>query len=227
MQFAVNQVFAQNETWGDEFRAGLRSFAASEEYAACFRQVETIWKHTWPDAATVNQSESAKRFANEEAAMYLTGTWAVQPIFSIRPNMMIGIFPYPNETGDSQLIFEPNLTFMKNAESPNLQLAKSVLAAIYNDAELAKSICDFTRTIPLLDGIETDSLRQVEQDITIYEEQGKVVDVTIGNRQIVWNFQAACAVQINAWLAGKIEFNDVLQFADDNRFESGGDFGIL
>jgi ABC-type glycerol-3-phosphate transport system substrate-binding protein len=224
MQFAINQVFAKNSKWGDEFRSGRRSFLESEEYGACFRQVETIWKHTWPDAATVNQSECAKRFANEEAAMYLTGSWAVQPLFSIRPKMMIGIFPYPNEAGDARLIFEPNLTFMKNAESPNLQLAESMLAAIYSDAELAKKICDFTRTTSLLNGVETDSLRQVEQDINVYKETGKIVDVTTGNRQIVWSFQAACAVQINAWLAGKIEFKDILQFADDNRFESGGVF---
>ncbi|MDR2646173.1 MAG: ABC transporter substrate-binding protein [Holosporaceae bacterium] len=224
MQFAINQVFAKNSKWGEEFRSGLHSFVESKDYTACFCQVETIWKHTWPDAATVNQSECAKRFANEEAAMYLTGTWAVQPIFSIRQKMTIGIFPYPNETGDARLIFEPNLTFMKNAESPNLQLAESVLAAIYRDTELAKTICDFTITTSLLSGVETDSLRQVEQDINAYKEMGKVVDVTTGNRQIVWSFQAACAVQINAWLAGKVEFKDILQFADDNRFESGGVF---
>jgi ABC-type glycerol-3-phosphate transport system substrate-binding protein len=224
MQFAINSVFTRNPQWGDEFRLGLRSFSESGEYAACFRQVETLWKHTWKDAAAVNQSECAKRFANEEAAMYLTGTWSVQPLFSIRPNLMIGIFPYPNETGDARLIFEPNLTFMKNAESPNLELAEAMLGSIYHDTELAKAICDFTRTTPLIAGVETESLRRVEEDINAYKDAGKIVDATLGNRQLVWRFQAACAVQINEWLTGKITFEDVLQFADDNRFESGALF---
>jgi ABC-type glycerol-3-phosphate transport system substrate-binding protein len=224
MQFAINQVFARNPEWGEEFRSGLRSFTGSGEYAACFRQAETVWDHTWKDAAAVNQSECAKRFANEEAAMYLTGTWSVQTLFSIRPNIMIGIFPYPNETGDARLIFEPNLTFMKNAESPNLELAESMIAAIYRDTELARTICDFTRTTSLLAGVETDSLRRVEEDINAYKNGGKIVDVTLGNRQIVWRFQAICAAQINAWLTGKITLEDVLQFADDNRFESGALF---
>jgi ABC-type glycerol-3-phosphate transport system substrate-binding protein len=224
MQFAINQVFAENPEWGEEFRSGLRSFTESGEYASCFRQVETVWDHTWKDAASVNQSECAKRFANEEAAMYLTGTWSVQALFSIRPNIMIGIFPYPNETGDAQLIFEPNLTFMKNAESPNLELAESMIAAIYRDKELSRTICDFTRTTSLLAGVETNSLRRVEEDINAYKNGGKIVDVTLGNRQIVWRFQEACATQINAWLTGKITFEDVLRFADDNRFESGALF---
>jgi ABC-type glycerol-3-phosphate transport system substrate-binding protein len=224
MQFAINQVFAENPHWGEEFRSGSRSFVESEEYAACFRQVETLWKHTWSDAAAVNQSECAKRFANEEAAMYLTGTWSVQALFSIRPNLMIGIFPYPNKTGDARLIFEPNLTFMKNVESPNLKLAESMIKSIFHDMELAGKICDFTRTASLLIGVESDSLRRVEQDIDAYSGAGKIVDVTLGNRQIVWRFQAECAAQINAWLAGKVKFEDVLQYADDNRFESGALF---
>jgi ABC-type glycerol-3-phosphate transport system substrate-binding protein len=224
MQFAINEVFARNPEWGEEFRSGLRSFSESGEYAACLRQVETLWKHTWKDAAAVNQSECAKRFANEEAAMYLTGTWSVQDLFSIRPNLMIGIFPYPNKTGDARLIFEPNLTFMKNTESPNLELAELMIASIYRDTELARTICDFTRTTPLLTGVQTDSLQRVEEDINAYKNAGKIVDATLGNRQLVWRFQAACAAQINAWLSGKIPFEDVLQFADDNRFESGAMF---
>jgi ABC-type glycerol-3-phosphate transport system substrate-binding protein len=221
MQFAVNQVFAKNPHWGDEFRSGLQDFVKSEDYAACFRQVETVWKHTWPDAATVNQSECVKRFANEEAAMYLTGTWSIPPLFSIRPKFMIGIFPFPNESGDARLIFEPNLTFMKNSGSPNLRLVEEMIAAIYHDTELAKSICEFSGTMPLLNGVDTGDLRLLGQDINSYREKGTIVDVTLGNRQIVWHFQAACAVQINAWLTGQIKFEDVLRYADDNRFESG------
>jgi ABC-type glycerol-3-phosphate transport system substrate-binding protein len=221
MQFAINQVFSKNPNWGDEFRSGLRDFVKSEEYAACFKQAETIWKHTWPDAATVNQSECAKRFANEEAAMYLTGTWSVPPLFSIRPKLMMGIFPFPNESGDAGLVFEPNLTFMKNRESPNLPVVEEMIAAIYHDAELARSICEFSGTTSLLNGVETGGLRQLAQDINSYRENGNLVDVTLGNRQIVWHFQAACAVQINAWLTGRIQFEDVLQYADENRFESG------
>jgi ABC-type glycerol-3-phosphate transport system substrate-binding protein len=221
MQFAINQVFSQNPDWGDEFRSGLQDFVNSNEYTACFKQVETIWKHTWPDAATVNQNECVKRFANEEAAMYLTGTWSIPPLFSIRPSLMIGIFPFPNESGDARLIFEPNLTFMKNAGSPNLQLVEEMIAAIYHDTELAKSICEFSGTTSLLNGVETNSLRWLGQDIDGYREKENLVDVTLGNRQIVWHFQAACAVQINAWLTGQIKFEDVLRYADENRFESG------
>jgi ABC-type glycerol-3-phosphate transport system substrate-binding protein len=221
MQFAINQVFPQYPEWGREFRSGLRSFAESKEYRECFRQVKIIRDHTWTDAASVNQHESAKRFANEEAAMYLTGTWAIQSLYSIRPKIEIGIFPYPNETGDARLIYEPNLTFMKNAGSPNLKLAGEIIDAIFRDTELARTICAFTQTTPLIEGIKAESIHRIEDDIDAYKSTGRIVDVTRGNRQILWKFQAACAAQINGWLSGKIEFEDVLKFADDNRFDSG------
>jgi hypothetical protein len=99
-----------------------------------------------------------------------------------------------------------------------------MIESIFHDMELAGKICDFTRTTSLLIGVESDSLQRVEQDINAYRDMEKIVDVTLGNRQIVWRFQAECATQINAWLAGNIKFEDVLQYADDNRFESGALF---
>lgn len=220
MQFAANQVFLKNPSWGDEFRAGLQSFGKSEEYANCFRQVDAIYQNTWPDALTVNQYECAKRFVNGEAAMYLTGSWSVQALYALQPDMQIGIFPYPNQDGTAQLLLEPNLTFMKNAYSSNSGMVDDILRSIYSDSELARTACAFTQTESLLKDVETDSLRQLRDSIDRYTADGRILDVTVGNRQLVWTFQDACASRIYDWLEGKIEFEEVLRFADSNRSQS-------
>lgn len=222
MQFAANQVFLKNPSWGDEFRAGLKSFQTSDDYAACWSQIKTLMDNTWPDALTVDQAECGKRFANQEAAMCVTGTWTIQAVNVIRPDLSIGIFPYPNADGTAKLLLEPNLTFMKNEQSENGGLADMIIKSIFDDSELAKTTCAFTQTASALKDVEADSMRQIDADIGEYTRNKQVLDVTVGNRQLVWQFQDSCARQVYEWLGGKISFEDVLRFADDNRTESGG-----
>ena len=221
MQFAVNQVFLDNPFWGDEFREGIRSFGTSQEYAACYMQVKTLLDNTWDDAMTVDLYECVRRFASQEAAMFMTGTWSLQMIAAMRPDLSIGIFPYPNESGTAKLLVEPNLTFMKNARSEHVGIAGEIIKSIFNNEELAKDICEFTKTLSALRDVEADSMRQIADDISYFIDNQQTTDVTAGNRQLVWRFQDACAGQVYDWLEGRIEFEDVLRFADDNRTESG------
>jgi ABC-type glycerol-3-phosphate transport system substrate-binding protein len=221
MQFAMNQVFKENPIWGDEFRDGTQSFLNSTGYADCLKMVETIYDNTWKDVLTVDQYECAKRFANEEAAMYLTGTWSMQAINALKPDISIGIFPYPNADGSSKLLFEPNLTFMVNDQSANRDLAIRILDTLLKDSELARDACDFTQSESTIKGVETASLKQLKSSIGSYYQSGNVADVTIGNRQILWRFQYSVALKIYDWLEGKCSFEEILAFADDNRAQSG------
>lgn len=217
MQFAANQVFSYYPEWGDEFRAKQCSFSTSKEYAQCFEQVKTVYRNSWDDAMTVNQTKCTKRFANEEAAMYVTGTWTIQTLRSIRPDMDVGFFPYPNGSGDAKLIFEPNMTFMRNARSENAELADSIILAIVSDRELAASVAAFTQTQSLVKGVETDSLSMIRGDLNSYAQSGRTLDVTVGNNQLVWYFQDLCAQQMTPWLEGKVSLGSVLTYADENR----------
>lgn len=221
MQFAANQVFLKNPSWGDDFRAGIKSFAEFEEYSDCLRQVETVYKNSWPDAMTVDQYECAMRFSKDEAAMYLTGTWSLQPLFALCPNMQIGIFPFPNKDGNARLLFEPNLTFMKNNNSVHGELLDEILSFILEDEELAQTSCAFTQTESLLRGIRADSMIQLKDSIDIYTRNNFTMDVTVGNRQMVWEYQDSCSAKVYDWLEDKIAFEDVIQFADQNRSQSG------
>lgn len=47
-----------------------------------------------------------------------------------------------------------------------------------------------------------------------------MLDVTIGNNQLVWSYQNGVAAQQQLWLQGKKSLEEVLEFADDNRAES-------
>ena len=51
-----------------------------------------------------------------QAAMKVSGSWSIQNFLDIDEDFNMGIFPFPNKTGDSKLIFEPNITIMTSAE---------------------------------------------------------------------------------------------------------------
>ena len=54
-----------------------------------------------------------------------------------------------------------------------------------------------------------------QTDIDKYAADGMIVDVTLGNNQLVWGgFQEENAKDIAAWLQGDISFEDALAASD-------------
>ena len=55
-----------------------------------------------------------------------------------------------------------------------------------------------------------------QEDIDKYAASGDIVDVTLGNNQLVWGgFQEENAKYIASWLQGEISFEDTLKASDD------------
>lgn len=222
MQFAIGDVFSHDPIWGDKLRAGKTSFSDSA-YRDCAEMVLYQYEHTWPDAMSVLQSESDLRFANEEAVMYLSGTWSIQALQSLAPYRQIGIFPYPNKTGDAKLISEPNITLMKSATTSHDALIDEICTMLLSDGELAKTLCAFTQTDTCLKGVTVDSLSMIRDDIEAYRAKGRIISASVGNNQLVWAFQYDCAAQLLGYLRKEVTLDTVLAQWDALRSESGAD----
>jgi ABC-type glycerol-3-phosphate transport system substrate-binding protein len=221
MQLALGEVFEHTPKWGDSFRAGRVSFSGSAAFRRCFEQVHNMLKASWPDAFAVGQAECDERFAKSRAAMYLSGTWSLQAISAVAPGMKLGLFPYPNSTGDARLIFEPNMTFMESSKTAHPAEVDRVLRAIFSSSELSSEILDFTKTVSLLKATDQEATLPVQVDIDRYQAQSHIVDATIGNTQLIWSFQDELASRLQDWLQGKASLQSVLDFADRNRSLSG------
>jgi len=217
MQFALGDVFSATPEWGDRFRAREVSFSSSSAIQRCFAHVRSILDNTWSDALTIDLTECDERFARGEAAMYVTGSWTLQNIDVEKPHVRVGIFPFPNQTGDARLIFEPNMTFMKSSRTSHADAVDQVLHAIFESRELASEIFDFTKTSSLLKNIGPEVPLLIQPDIDLYLKAGRVVDATIGNNQLIWSFQEKVASRMYDWLQGKSSLEAVLSFADQNR----------
>ncbi len=217
MQFMTNEFLAQDENWGDLFRSGKNNFKDSKEIKNCFDQVEFVYKNSWDDVSNVNQQDCTMAFAADEAAMFLTGTWTVQTLQTIRPDIEIGIFPYPNSKGNSKILYEPNITFMRNVYSSEAETADKVIAALIDDIDLAEDIAAFTQTESLRIGAHPESLKMLQKNLSDYKDPADSIDVSIGNNQLVWHFQDLLAEKSREYLEDKISLEDLLAFADQNR----------
>ncbi len=220
MQFMMNDVFNKDPNWGDKFRNGEVSFADSKEAQDAYQYNKLIFDNTFPETFSTEQTDCDAKMVQGEAAMKVSGSWSIQNFLDIDENFDFGIFPFPNQTGDSKLIFEPNITIMTSAQSEHQDAINKVLDVLTSDQELAVEILDYTKTASMLKDVSPTFTNPSQEDIDKYAAEGRIVDVTLGNNQLVWGgFQEENAKDIAAWLQGDETFEDCLA-ASDGRVEA-------
>lgn len=220
MQFAMNDVFNKTPDWGDKFRAGEVSFSDSEDMQNALNYNKLIYDNTFEDTFSTEQTECDAKMVLGDAAMKVSGSWSIQNFLDIDENFDFGIFPFPNQTGDSKLIFEPNITIMTSANTEHQDAVNDFLDLMSSDKDLAVEILDYTKTASMLKDVTPTFSNPSQEDIDKYASEDMIVDVTLGNNQLVWGgFQEENAKDIAAWLQGQESIEDCLK-ACDGRVDS-------
>lgn len=220
MQFAMNDVFNKTPDWGDKFRAGEVSFSDSEDMQNALNYNKLIYDNTFEDTFSTEQTDCDAKMVLGDAAMKVSGSWSIQNFLDIDENFDFGIFPFPNQTGDSKLIFEPNITIMTSANTEHQDAVNDLLDLMSSDKDLAVEILDYTKTASMLKDVTPTFSNPSQEDIDKYASEDMIVDVTLGNNQLVWGgFQEENAKDIAAWLQGQESIEDCLK-ACDGRVDS-------
>ena len=220
MQFMMNDVFNNDPEWGDKFRAGETSFSDRKEAQTAYQYNKLIYDNTYPDTFSTEETTCDARMVQGEAAMKVSGSWSIQSFLDIDESFDFGIFPFPNQTGDSKLIFEPNITIMTSAETEHQDAVNKFLDVLTSDKDLAVEILDYTKTASMLKDVSPTFDNPSQEDIDKYAAEGRIVDVTLGNNQLIWGgFQEENAKDIAAWLQGDESFEQCLE-ASDSRVDA-------
>lgn len=221
MQSMIENVFMHSPDWGQDFRNGIVNFSDSKEIQTCFEDISYIYHHSFSNALSLSQADSDRLFDEGMAAMYPGGCWSLQFANQSKNHYNYGIFPYPNSDGNSRLIRETNMTFMKSAYTKHGELIDEIFQMLMDDKELLNEILEFTQTFSVRKDMQTISYTCIGDDIQEYVKSDKVIEAAVGNSQIVWNFQIDLAEKCQEWLKGQMSEQEVLEFADRNRMDSG------
>jgi ABC-type glycerol-3-phosphate transport system substrate-binding protein len=156
-----------------------------------------------------------------KAAMKVSGSWSIQNFMNVDPKFNFGIFPFPNQTGNAKLIFEPNMTWMKSAKTKYSDAVDKVFEVITSNKAAAVEFYNQTKTASMLKGVSPTFPNPSQKDIDKYAAAGKLIDANSGNNQLQWGgFQDENAKDIAAWLQGTISLNDALKAADGRKANS-------
>jgi ABC-type glycerol-3-phosphate transport system substrate-binding protein len=219
MQFAINDIFAKDPGWANEFRAGKISYATSPDARAIYAYNKLLYDNTWKDETfSLEQTKADARLVQGKAAMKVSGSWSIQNFLDVDPSFDFGVFPFPNRAGNAKLIFEPNITFMRSATTKYSDAVDKVFEVITSDKDAAQKIYDLTKTAPLIKGVTPSYTNPSQKDIDAYAAKGQLVDANTGNLQLVWGgFQDENAKDIAAWLQGSETLDQALKAADSRR----------
>ncbi len=222
MQFMINDVFSKTPDWADQFRSGKVSYATSPLAKAVYGYNKLIYDNTWKDETfSLQQTNADGRLVQGKAAMKVSGSWSIQNFLDVDPNFDFGIFPFPNQAGNSKLIFEPNITFMKSAATKQSDAIDKILSVITTDKALGQKIFDQTKTASTIKGMGPSFKNPSQKDIEAYVSKGLLVDANSGNLQLVWGgFQDENAKDIAAWLQGSETLDQALKAADSRKAAS-------
>lgn len=117
----------------------------------------------------------------------------------------------------TRLIFEPNITFMKSSQTESGDAVDRVLKVIFLNADLASRITEFTSTSSLLTVPVPGVPLLIQSDVDRFRAEGRLVDATVGNNQLVWSFQAELANHLQEWIQGRATRAEAVEWADNNR----------
>lgn len=210
MQFWMNDLFARYPQW-----SGQGDFLTEPLVADAFRQCRYMLDHSYTDAIQLDQAECIKRFAQGQTAMFMTGTWSMQALSQLSQDLDIGLFPYPNTTGDACLLEETNMTFMKGSTGKDNELVDRILLEIGTNEELAREIAEFSAATSTFKSLGDSTDLFMEQVSAPYAETGSIANVALGNGQFVWSFQNAVAEQTLRWLGDKMSLSELLRYAEE------------
>ena len=221
MQSMIGNIFMDSPDWGEEFRKGRVNFSDSEEIQKCFEDIAYIYGHSFSNVLSLSQADSDRLFDEGMAAMYPGGCWSLQFANQSENQYNYGIFPYPDSEGNSRLIRETNMTFMKSAYTEHGELVDEIFQMLMDDKELLNEILEFTQTFSVRKDMQEISYTCISDEVQDYVKSDKIIEAAVGNSQIVWSFQINLAEKCQEWLKGQLSLEDVLEFADRNRMNSG------
>lgn len=206
-------VFYVSETWGQDLKDGKVS-ATDDAYRQGYEKVKYMMDHSWEDTYSVDQTTCDARFVKGEAAMQMDGSWCINNYLALDESFEFGMFPVPNDDGTACLIFEPDITFFKSADTEYPEAVDDIFALL-TEPDVAGAISDSVSEGSLISGANVTFKNPSQEDVDKYAAAGRIVDQNlITNQMPAAGFWDECSSDLSEWLHGNMSLDEALEAAD-------------
>jgi raffinose/stachyose/melibiose transport system substrate-binding protein len=149
--------------------------------------------------------------ANGEAAMYMQGIWAVNPIKGINPDVNLGIFPYPTDDPDERLLVSGvDVVVTMGKDAPKSEEAMRFIEYLFQE-DVIEDFAASQNMVPSVEGAELSDDPVIQSVAPWFEEgriagfidhqfpQGIPLDATVQQALFTGDTQEALATLDNEW----------------------------
>lgn len=162
-------------------------------------------------------------FAAGKMAMIKQGTWYGDPLWSVNPDLEIGLFAVPltNRAEDTKLMTSSTRYLSIANTSSHIEEAKAFLNWLYENAQ--KYFVDSSiHVAPPYDNVDLSNLGSLNEDMQRYMEEGKAFPI-FGTEYFPSGFVTDISTPLQSYAAGvsdKQQAIDALQAAYENRLSA-------
>ena len=149
--------------------------------------------------------------ANGEAAMYMQGIWAVNPIKGINPDVNLGIFPYPtDDPNDRLLVSGVDVVVTMGKDAPKSEEAMRFIEYLFQE-DVIEDFAASQNMVPSVEGAELSDDPAIQSVAPWFEEgriagfidhqfpQGIPLDATVQQALFTGDTQDALATLDREW----------------------------
>lgn len=163
-----DQMREQGEDTGPESEVSFE-----QDFAEVLDQQAELYSYAQEGYRGRTYDDGNAAFANGDAAMYMQGIWAVNPIKGANPDINLGIFPYPtDDPTDRLLVSGVDVVVTMGKDAPKSEEAMRFIEYLFQE-DVIQDFAASQNMIPSVDGAELSDEPAI-QSVAPWFEEGRI-----------------------------------------------------
>lgn len=198
----------------EQMNAGTGSFQ-NEKTDDAYEVLDIMAEYSQENPFDDDYNTACAKMGQGDAAMMVSGLWALDMIKKMDPDIQIGMFALPisDDPADTKLSVDNNSVYCINAKSEHVEEAKVFLNWLA-EKDTAQLYADLTKTVPVVKGVTAfDGADPAVLDVISYSEAGQTCP---------WGFsiwpagydEAVAGTAIQGYLTGEATKEETIQMLD-------------
>lgn len=134
---------------------GTTTFEDDALFQETIQKVIDIRQYGQKDTLGLGYDQAISDFATGKSCMFMQGIWALPSIKGANPDMNIGMFPFPSNSGDTYVSMGIDVNLAISANGKNVEAAKEFVEYAASK-EMVQMYVDNDYSIPCIQGVEAN-----------------------------------------------------------------------